>query len=404
MTMISVAEAEKIVLQNVFRMPAVLCPAADAVGLVLREDVRADRDLPPFDRVTMDGIALALAACQAGRGRFRVEATAHAGDSGDALKDPENGCIQVMTGAALPGGCDVVIPIENVKIEGSHATLSGSVVLDRMQYVHRKASDRWRGELLLRLGTVLQSPQVAILASVGKAKVRVSSRPAVAIVSTGDELVDIEDEPGPHQMRRSNDEAMLAALRRLHCTNVTCSHAPDDQEQLEEHLRSGLDRHQVLIVSGGVSMGKRDFVPGALRALGVELLFHTVSQRPGKPMAFGRTADGKVVFAVPGNPVSSLVCFHRYVLPFLLRSMNALPVPPESVVLGESVTVDEPRTRFLAVSEDRTVEGLPLAMPVKQSGSGDFASLADTSGFIELAPRAEPYVAGGFVRYHRWMC
>lgn len=403
MNMISVPEAERIVQQNGLSLPAVACPVAEAGGLVLRQDVRADRDLPPFDRVTMDGIAIALAAWEAGRRTFQIEATQNAGAPPLALKD-RDACIQVMTGAALPQGCDCVVPYEDLTIAGNAAELADGVGLRRMQNVHRRGSDRWKDEMLLRIGCILRSPEIAILASVGKSKVRVGSRPSVALVATGDELVDVDQPVLPYQVRRSNSSAMQSALLQLRCPTVSTLHARDDRGELESCLREALAAHDLLILSGGVSMGKRDFVPDVLKSLGAEALFHRVSQRPGKPLWFGKMSDGKPVFALPGNPVSALVCFHRYVLPFLFVSMGARWPAPDSAALGREVAFDEPLTYFVPVVQAASAEGLPVVTPVPYGGSGDQASLAETSGFVELPPDGGPYAAGRVVRYHRWSC
>jgi molybdopterin molybdotransferase len=215
----------------------------------------------------------------------------------------------------------------------------------------------------------------------------------VAIISTGDELVEIAHTPGAHQIRRSNVYMLQAALRELQVPSDTF-HLVDDRQVLEQELAKLLQNYEVLVLSGGVSMGKADFVPEVLAQLGVEKLFHQVAQRPGKPFWFGRIAGGPVVFALPGNPNSTFLCFYRYVKPWLLKSLGARPDLKMHAILREDVTFKGNLTYFLPVKVSEAPSGMMQARSIHHSGSGDLASLLEADGFLEL-PRQQSFFASG---------
>ena len=230
---------------------------------MLRENIYAERDQPPFDRVAMDGIALASSATTAGRRRFRLQATQAAGDPPLSLASAEH-CIEVMTGAVLPAGCDAVVPVEQPARWTVTWSWRTACAPPPGLMSHRRASDRTQGALLLPAGSVLHAPEIAVAASAGMARVRVSSQPAIMVISTGNELVEPGDPIAPHQIRRSNAYAVAAALRQRGFQRVADDHLPDDAALLRERLRLHLTTHEVLILSGGVSMGRFDLVPQVL--------------------------------------------------------------------------------------------------------------------------------------------
>jgi molybdopterin molybdotransferase len=307
-----------------------------------------------------------------------------------------------MTGAPLPQGCDCVIPFEDVKVEGNQADLVATQPRTAMEHVHRQASDRRRGELLLPCGCILGSPQIAIITAVGKTKVMVGARPGTALISTGDELVKLGNDVTPYQSRPSNSYGMQAALRRLGLQNIGMLHSRDDRKHLDDILWEAMNNYDMLILTGGVSAGKYDFVPAALKAAGVETVFHKVSQRPGKPLFFGLSRDKKPVFGLPGNPVATLVCLHRYILPSIRQSMGARPLEIEFAKLSQEIVFDKPMTFFPPVSARCGSDGRLTATPVRYSGSGDYASLAESDGFVELPLEINRFPAGTAVRFHRW--
>ena len=215
----------------------------------------------------------------------------------------------------------------------------------------------------------------------------------LAVVSTGDELVEVGQEPLPHQIRMSNVYMLQAALREAGVA-ADRFHLPDRQEDIANELRQILGRYDAVLLSGGVSMGKADYVPEVLAELGVQKLFYQVAQRPGKPFWFGQSPEGKVVFALPGNPVSTFVCFYKYVRPWLQASLSDKPAPTLAAVLAEDVSFAPPLTFFLTVKAEVALDGRLLAYPVRSGGSGDFASLLQADGFLELPPHLSVFKAG----------
>ena len=263
-------------------LPIESLPIAHCAGAVLRENIYAERDQPPFDRVMMDGVALSTRGLERGRRRLRLQGIQAAGEPPSSLISPEH-CIEVMTGAVLPTGCDLVVPVERLQRSDGFIEIEASDALTAWQFVHRRGSDQPQGALLLSTGTLMHAPEVAVAASAGMARVRVSSQPAIMVMSTGNELIEPGEAIAPHQVRRSNAYAVVAALRQHGFQRVADDHVPDESAPLHERLRLHLDTHEVLILSGGVSMGRFDLVPAALAQVGVRCLLHGVSQRPGKP-------------------------------------------------------------------------------------------------------------------------
>jgi molybdopterin molybdotransferase len=222
------------------------------------------------------------------------------------------------------------------------------------------------------------------------------------VISTGDELIEPGQPIAEHQIRRSNAYAVVAALREHGFDQVGNDHIPDEEQTLLDRLADHLHERDVLILSGGVSKGRFDLVPKVLKALHVQEVFHQIAQRPGMPMWFGVTARGGVVFGLPGNPVSTLVCLARYVVPAVVAAMGAAPVPPEAVGLARAVKRGRPVASFVPVSVGYDAHGRISALPVLPNGSGDFLSLAGTTGFVELPPQPDPYPEGFVARLYRW--
>ncbi len=394
--MLTPAQAEILIEQHLACLPIESLPLTQAAGAVLRENVYAERDQPPFDRVAMDGIALTSGDSA---GRLRIAGTQAAGDPPLTLADPAT-CIEIMTGAILPRGCDAVVPVEQLQREGDVVRLSKPV--QPWQNVHRRGSDCRQGALLLATGTRLSPPEVAIAAGAGMARVRVSAQPMIVVISTGNELVEPGEAIEPHQVRRSNSYGITASLRQHGFTRVADDHVRDDEAQLTERLTFHLRTHDVLILSGGVSMGRLDLVPKVLGKLGVDLVFHHIAQRPGKPMWFGVSQSGPAVFALPGNPVSTLVCLARYVLPALRAAMGQAPKEPPRIALTGPVEVKAPLAYYLPVRLKTDDWGRASADPCPTNGSGDFTALAGTDGFVELPPGPNTFPKGFVARFFDW--
>jgi molybdopterin molybdotransferase len=388
--MLSVAEADRLLAGLAFPGGTETVPLEEAVGRVMALPLTADRDGPPYDRVAMDGYAVSNAD---GVREWTVRGLQCAGRPPLDLTDRDT-AVEVATGAILPRGCDAVIPYEHTVRNGNTVTLSPERPLpSAWGFVRRQGADYRQGEVLLAPGIRLRSPHLHSLASVGVDPVTVIRRPVWALAATGDELVEVRDEPQAWQIRRSNAAAIEGEARAWGLKPRTQAVLPDDRIRLVrgvERLLTGLD---VLVLTGGVSAGVLDLVPGVLNELGVQTLFHKVAQRPGKPLWCGRLptgphGPGTLVFGLPGNPVSSLFAFRRYVLPWLLAAegrplserrvtATGLPVPPPGT------------TVFLPWSEE--------SGPLDWKGSGDFLALAESSGFIEIDETGllEP-------RYHPW--
>ncbi len=398
--MLTPAQAETLIEQHLTCLPIESLPLTQAAGAVLRENIYSERDQPPFDRVAMDGVALSTRAAAGNGGRLRVASSQAAGDPPHTLPDGES-CIEIMTGAMLPRGCDAVVPVEHVQRTGDIAEIGRKAVAP-WQNVHRRGSDCPQGALLLAAGTRLSAPEVAIAAGAGMARVRVSAQPMIMVISTGNELIEPGDLIEPHQVRRSNVYGITASLRQHGFTRVADDHIRDDEAQLMDRLGIHLRTHDVLILSGGVSMGRLDLVPKVLERLGVTLVFHHIAQRPGKPMWFGVSQSGPAVFALPGNPVSTLVCLARYVLPALRAAMGQSSSESPRIALTAPFEVKAPLAFYLPVKLKSDDWGRTSAEPRPTNGSGDFTSLAGTDGFVELPPGPNTFPKGFVARFFRW--
>ena len=393
--------AEEAINSRLTCLPIESLPLMQCGGGTLRENVYAERDTPPYDRVTMDGIAGDSEHLRRGLRRFHLQAIQPAGAPALKLACGEN-AIEVMTGAVLPLAADNVIPVESYDVIDGVAALKATVSSTPYHNVHRRGSDSRQGALLLTTGTLLRAPEIAVAASAGMARVRVSSQPAVMVVSTGDELIEPGDPIADFQVRRSNAYAVAATLRRRGFGRVGDDHVLDDEGMLRERLNLHLTTHEVVILSGGVSMGRFDLVPKVLVQLGVREVFHHVAQRPGKPMWFGIGPQGQAVFGLPGNPVSTLVCLIRYVIPAIAEAMGTRRALPERLALAAPVTFEPALTYFLPVAIEHDDWGRPWANPRPTNGSGDFLSLTGTDGFVELPPGPNTYPRGFVTPVFRW--
>ncbi|GIL24369.1 MAG: molybdopterin molybdenumtransferase MoeA [Bacteroidota bacterium] len=392
--MITVSEASAIILSHSIETGVEEVSIQEACGRVLREVVRADRDFPPFDRVSMDGIAIAFEAWQTGNRSFIIESIQAAGQQQKQLTNTQ-GCIEVMTGAMLPLGTDTVVPYENVLIKDGKANITIEKI-ERGENIHKQGVDARANSELLLPGIKISPAEVALMAAVGKKKIQVAAFPKTAIISTGDELIPVELIPLPYQIRRSNSYALQAALRELGCA-ADQFHLPDQPELLDAEVKKILQHYSLIIFSGGVSKGKYDYIPQTLERNGIQKRFHQVSQRPGKPLWFGTSAK-HVVFALPGNPVSTYMCFYRYIKPWLLKSLGC-EQPVQQVVLVQNFSFKPALTYFLQVKVKNEMSQLK-AYPDAGGGSGDFANLKAVDGFIELPAEVTDFKAGQVFRYY----
>ena len=401
--MLTPAEAEKTILERIAPFHREDCPLAAAHGRILRREVRADRELPPFDRVTMDGYALRAAAVTAGIKTFRIERVQAAGMRAFKLGEPAEACIEVMTGAVLPEGADCIAPYEATQRDGATMTLvpEGERLVTG-HAVHARGSDHRTGEVMIPVGTKLTGREIAVAAACGYGVLTVSQSPKIAVVATGDELVEVETAVAAHQIRRSNDYALRAALALAGYPQVERFHLRDVRHEIEHLIWHIVAEYDVVVITGGVSKGKFDFLPGELDRQGVKKVFQGVAQRPGKPLWFGLSARGTPVFALPGNPVSAYTCLHRYVLPALARAGGVPAAPVRRVALAAPV-VFRPRLAFLPpVRLASGPAGELRATPDPANTSGDFAGLVGTDGFVELPVGPGEFSAGTVVPFWPW--
>jgi len=369
--MISPSEAIRVILHQAKLFPIETIPLSKSVGRVLRENIISDRHQPPFNKSLMDGIAISFDVWQKGQRTFNIEAIVPAGVAPKPLKKNTD-CVRIMTGAMVPKGCDCVIPLEQIHIEGDTAQCKDWTMIKKHQSIRLEGADGKKGEVLLKSGCRLWAPHIGIAASVGKVKIKVSALPKIAVISTGDELVDIHKPIKQYQTRLSNSYALQALLNQAQLGETEIFHLRDQEELLLRGIKDLLTKFDLLILSGGVSMGEYDYVPKVLNQLGIKQSFHMVSQKPGKPFWFGM-ARSKPVFALPGNPVSTQICAYRYVIPYLKKA-SGLDVKQEFIPVLDRVTIQSDLTHFLPVAQGRLI---------KINGSGDFSSLALADGFIE---------------------
>jgi len=386
--MISVEKALHIVLNSAQNFGIEEIPFIKSVGRILKEEIIADRDFPPFNRVSMDGIAIDFQQFKNGQRAFKVEGIQAAGNEQITLHNAEN-CIEVMTGAVLPNNVSTVIRYEDVTIENGVATININAINDA-QNIHNKGKDGKFEDILISQNTKISAAEIGVLATVGKSFVKVARQPKVMIVSTGDELVGVDEIPLEHQIRRSNVFTLVSLLERLNIPSET-AHITDDKPILKSKIECYLKEYDVLLFSGAVSKGKYDFLPEVFEELGVEELFHKVSQRPGKPFFYGQT-NTCCVFGFPGNPISTFVNCLAYFYPWYYKSVG-IETNQETAVLGDDVSFKPSLTYFLQVKLE-SENGKLIAFPIIGNGSGDLASLVHTDAFIQLPDDKKEFKKG----------
>ncbi len=397
----SPAEAAATIAAHLVKLPGEDCPLTAAPGRVLRERIVADRAMPAFDRVTMDGYALQSAT---GSGPRRVTGFQGAGMIAQTLESPDE-AIEIGTGAVLPHGADAVVPYEEAERDGDTVRFAAGLKISAGENVHAKGSDYVAGTGLIEPGAVLSGREIAVAAACGRPHLSVSARPRIALIATGDELVEV-DAPtvAPHQVRRSNDHALRATLLQSGLAGrVERFHLRDLEHEVEAGLRHALAEFDVVVLTGGVSKGKRDLVPATLAALGVTQHLRGVAQRPGKPLWFGTSPRRVPVFALPGNPVSCYTCLHRYVLPALRQMAGAAKVATETVTLASPFTFAKPLVFLLPVRVATDDTGRLRATPAPFNTSGDLGSLVGTHGFIELPADQDTFPVDTPAALWRWV-
>jgi molybdopterin molybdotransferase len=378
---IPVEQALEIVLAHTPILPSDEVDLEDAVGRVLAEDVRSDVEMPPFDRAAMDGYAVRAADVAAAPVTLRVMGQVRAGQVPDRAVGPGE-AIQIMTGAPIPEGADAVQPVEKTRpAADGRVEILGPV--EPAAHVAARGCEGRIGDEVLRKGETVDPAAVAVLAAVGKARVRVGRRPTVSVLVTGDELVDVWDTPTRGRIRNSNGHAVLAQARWAGAEARSLGIVPDQADRIAEAVRAGFES-DVLIVSGGVSEGAYDLVEDVLSRFDVGLLFTKVAIKPGAPLVFGRRGD-RLVFGLPGNPVSAQVTFDVFVRAALLRMQGARAVsrPRVEVELLEAVRNKSGRQAHLP-ARIRFEDGRFVARPVSSAGSADIVAHARANALVVL--------------------
>lgn len=377
--MISVAEAYQHILTHKKDYGQEDVSLLQSVGRVLAKPVFADADFPAFHRVTMDGIAVNKEVFNSGEKCFSIENMQVAGQPQLRLQN-KNNCIEIMTGAMLPDGTNAVVPYEDCEIMKGIAFIK-SETIRAFQNIHLQGSDIKAGDELLSAGLKITPGIIGILASVGVEQVLVKKLPSIAVCSTGDELIPIDEKPLPHQIRRSNVYTLAAALLEQGIV-ASLHHLPDDPGQMKLQLQTILQQHDAILFSGAVSMGKKDFLPVVLQQLGMKTIFHKVAQKPGKPMLFGVFESGTVIFGFPGNPVSTIVCYHVFFRKWLNECLGITPIK-QSARLAEDF-IFTPNLSFHLPVQIVNSDGCLWASPGFGTNSGDVVSLSKVDGIITL--------------------
>ncbi len=361
----------------------------EALGYVLAEEIRTDREYPPFDRSTRDGFA--VRACEAAAGaKLRCAGEVKAGDN-VTLPLAAGNCVQIMTGAAVPPGVDAVVMLEFTSREGDAITFQRATMPG--QNIVPRGSEAHAGDVALQPGLRLGFAELAIAAQVGAAQLLCARKPRVAILSTGDEVVPISETPGPFHIRNSNSISLAAQVRLAGGEPVLLGNALDRSDDLGAKIEQGL-REDVLVLSGGVSMGKYDLVESVLQAMGAEFFFDAVAIRPGKPTVFARCREA-LVFGLPGNPVSTMVTFLLFVVPALdvLSGAPARPLALLEATLAEPMKEKPGLMHFLPARVEWR-GGSAEVRPLRWQGSGDIAALSRANCFLVVPADRQDIAAG----------
>jgi len=372
-------------------MPAESVPLLDSMHRVLREDVFADADSPRFDKAIRDGFAVRFEDVVTVPAVLTVIGESRAGAGADV--NVESGqCCEIMTGAPLPSGVNAVVMVENTE------RLSPTSVRILKSSRHnegllRRGAEARQGEKILEAGHRIALADIGLLAGAGKSRVLVSKKPVVAVIATGDELVEVDEEPQPGQIRNSNTYTICAQVREAGAEPLILGIGRDNLQDLREKIGQGLT-HDLLLVSGGVSMGKYDLVETVFAEFGVEVLFDKIAMKPGKPTVFGHRGN-TYVFGLPGNPISTMVAFHMFVRPLILFLLNAENTKPKVLEARvEAAAACDPQRASLVPAIVRFEHGQYWIRTAEWKGSSDLVGLARANALI-MIPRRDGTLEAG---------
>ena len=400
--MISVAEAIQIVRQQTHTLPVEQVSLPHALGRVLAQDIVADSDLPPFDRSQMDGYAVRAVDAEAAPVRLRIVGESAAG-RGWHNQLEEGQAVRIMTGAPVPEGADSV-----QQVELAHELKDGTVVellenVEAGKSIVRRGAEIQAGETVLTAGTMINAAMMAVLAAFGYANVNVFRRPRVAVLATGTELVSVDQKPGQDQIRDSNNYSIAAYAELAGATIERMPLTGDETSLLKNQIAKAAESCDLIVTSGGVSMGVYDLTKAALRELDAELFFERVALRPGKPTVFARLPNGTLAFGLPGNPVSVAVTFNLFARTSLLAMQGATEpaLKRETAVLARKVKGNADRESYLPVQLTTNDDGELIAFPLKWGGSSDFVAFALTTALAIVPAGTKAVEAGSLVNVVR---
>ena len=399
--MIAADEALDIILASVRPLKAAGIPLKQALGSCLAADIFADRDLPPTDRSAMDGYAVRAADLTACPRELRLVGEVSAGSARRPKVQPGT-CARILTGGSVPPGADAVVKLEETVEKDSFVNFLATTKAGAN--IRVRGEEVGKGKVVLRKGTVLDAAKIGLCASVGKAAVKVHPRPTVAVLCTGRELRGPGAKVKPHHLRDSNGPALRAALSGAGIRRIACRIVPDDPDVLTARLKAAAAQHNAVILTGGVSVGKYDFVPEAIRRIRAKVLFHGVAMKPGRPQLYARVGGNRHIFGLPGNPMSVLTGFHELVLP-AIRRMSGFEVescrPVLDLPLAASVRGKTSRAEFVPARLVSDASGLRVS-PIETHGSADLAAGAQADGVFVVPRNVARIDAGQLVQFRPW--
>jgi molybdopterin molybdotransferase len=401
MSMIPIAKAFEIVLQQSPGPKAESVALDDAMGRILAEDIIADTDLPPFDRAQMDGYAVRAADVVNTPARLRIAGESAAG-AGWHHEMKAGEAVRIMTGAPVPAGADAVQQVELTREENGAGFVEILEPVEAGRSIVRQADEINSGETVLRAGEDINAAMIATLASFGYAQVKVGRLPRVAVMATGSELVDVGEKPAADQIRDSNNYTIAAYAKLAGAIVERLPLAGDDTAELKRQIAAAASRSDVLVTSGGVSMGVYDFTKAALRELGAEIFFERVALRPGKPTVFARLGN-TLIFGLPGNPVSVAVTFNLFTRAALrfMQGATQPTLPEETAILARELKGSIDRESYLPAALRTDGRGTLLAEPLKWGGSSDFVAFARATALINVPAGVKAIPAGTQVQVVR---
>jgi molybdopterin molybdotransferase len=395
--MISINEAKEIVFSGLFEPGIKIVNLLDGLNYFLAKDILADRDYPPFNRAAVDGFAVSAKDLDCGIQEFKIEAIIFSGDNFSYKFNPGE-CVKIMTGASVPNGLDVLFKVEDCQFTGEYFKYTGQKYNTGMN-ISNKGENSRKGDVIIRKGSRVDYRTANSLAATGHNRISVYQPPEVAIISTGSEVVSIDTLPEPYQIRDSNYPGLSLALGKFNIKPSKYILVTDERNEIRSALEEGL-KSDVLIVSGGVSMGDADFVPVLLEEMGVEKKFHNVNIKPGKPFWFGIKGNKKV-FALPGNPLSTLVSYKIFIEPWLLQSLGNSPAEKMFLPLSKERTLKGDRPEFFPVKMIPINEQSYLE-PVTFHGSGDITATQGSDGLAFHPIEKKQIFKGDPVEYFIW--